>query len=543
MGQLWFLLPFLSHLLLYLAEPTATISGPHIKLTSGKFVGTTSVLNGTDRWLGIPFAKPPTGNLRFKAPVPITRPSLTLHQATSFGNACPQLPSNTLGAPMSEDCLFLNVWRPIGTTSRDKHPVLMWFHGGAWTHGASSDPEFDPTHIISRSVENGKPVIFVSSNYRMNTFGFLASSYMLPADLNAGLHDQRLALTFLQVNIARFGGDPQKVTIWGQARAGSVYAHILFPAQQHLFRAAIADSATGPFKTSPPASTYDQPGQPFAQLLQATGCQEGPSSVACLQNVPFEALLNISNAMIVKRVNNQLWEPSIGPAGSFAPIRPSLKIASGDFLHVPLISGTNLNEGTSFSVTLLGLNLPSNEQTARLDQFIRDLLIDPSTVEDSTFSGIHKLYPTSDTSLGGPFRIDDDLFDRAAAWYSDNMFLAPRRLLFDKAAPLQELYGYLFTEFIPGNNRTLGVAHASELPLIFGTVGTSVEDKFAGHFLDFYINFVNDLNPGPQWPRFEFGTRQILQLQRDNITALTDDFNLEKTTFLNSPSVLAQMQK
>ena len=113
LGQLRFYLCFLAHLLLCVAVTLdlPSTAEPQVALTSGKFVGTTSIANGTDRWLGIPFAEPPIGNLRFKAPVAISQPSSILQPATSFGNAGPQLPSRTLGAPMSEDCLYLNVSR------------------------------------------------------------------------------------------------------------------------------------------------------------------------------------------------------------------------------------------------------------------------------------------------------------------------------------------------------------------------------------------------------------------------------------------------
>ena len=97
-----------------------------VNTTSGVFQGV-SVANGTERWLGIPFAQPPNGELRFKAPAPITTPIPGLQDATNFGNACPQIPSN-LGAPISEDCLFLNIWRPEGTSSSDKLPVLAWIY-------------------------------------------------------------------------------------------------------------------------------------------------------------------------------------------------------------------------------------------------------------------------------------------------------------------------------------------------------------------------------------------------------------------------------
>lgn len=99
----------LTHAILCAGAAAVSTAGPQVALTSGTFVGTTSVLNGTDRWLGIPFAQHPTGVLRFKAPVPIAQPSPDIQQAVVFGSACPQVPSNILGAPMAEDCLFLNV--------------------------------------------------------------------------------------------------------------------------------------------------------------------------------------------------------------------------------------------------------------------------------------------------------------------------------------------------------------------------------------------------------------------------------------------------
>lgn len=105
---------------------------------------------------------------------------------------------------------------------------------------------------------------------------------------------------------------------------------------------------------------------------------------------------------------------------------------------------------------MLGLSTPAADESAAFDTFVRDLLIDPSTVPPSTFATLHALYPADDAALGGAFNTGDSLFDRAEAWYTDNMYLSPRRLLFGKAAPLQPLFGYFFTEFIPGNNRTLG---------------------------------------------------------------------------------------
>ncbi|KAF8637809.1 hypothetical protein AX16_010727 [Volvariella volvacea WC 439] len=525
------------------STPTTSVLGPEITLRTGIFSGVLSPDNGTEKWLGIPYAEPPVGPLQFKAPVPVSssQEMASKGDATRFGNACPQPPSNELGAPIAEDCLYLNVWRPIGTKTGDNLPVIAWIHGGAFTFGAANA---DPTRIIQRSVLVGKPLIFVSLNHRLNTFGFLASRHVPAEDLNAGLLDQRQALIFIQNNIAAFGGDPSKVTIWGQsAGAGGVEAHFIYPANRTLFRAGIAESSTGPFKTSPHASVYDNPGLPFSRLLSEVGCPEGATSVDCLRTVPFEKLLNISNTMISNTLNSQLWQPSIGPLGSLIPERASARMLRGDFLHLPYIGGTNANEGTTFSVSLRNLGLHGIAEDAAFSTFIQQLYIDPSTITSSTLNTIHSLYPANYSSLGDPFNTGDSLFDRAQTWYTEEMFLAPRRLFFEAASRTQKVYAYHFKEFIPGNDPTLGVAHSSELALLFGPIPNTIETDFANQFLDFYINFVHNLDPGPQWTAYQPQAKNVLQLQRDNVTMVPDDWALERTTFLNAPHVLDEFQK
>jgi len=542
LSRLAFITPFLW--LRYAAVAQNTTVTVSLK-TGTSFRGVSA--NNIEQFLGVPFAQPPVENLRFKAPAAITTPAKGVQDASQFGNACPQPVSSGLGAAVSEDCLVLNVFRPAGTQANAKLPILVWFYGGGFNTGAASSASFDPSRIIQRSVATGKPIIFVSVNYRVNTFGFLASRFVAPEDLNAGFLDQRLAFQFVQQNIASFGGDPTKVTCWGQsAGAGSCETHVLFPASERLFRSIITDSSTGPFKSAPFAFQYDEPGKPFASLVEAVGCPLSSDSIACLQRVPFETLLNISNTMINNRLNQQLWQPTVGPPNSLIPERPSQRIASGKFLHdVAYMAGTNLNEGTVFSESLINITHPGMTEDQAFNFFIGQLILDNTTLTSDVLGQIDTLYPANDPTAGGPFHTGDSLFDRAESWYTDNMYLSPRRLFFNEAAPLssQPFFAYFFTEFIPTNSPILGVFHGSELALIFGPVPTSVEDDFADTMTDFWISFVVDQNPGGNWPEFTTSTKKVQQLMRNNITVIPDDFNLAKTNFLNSAKVLNEMEK
>jgi len=176
----------------------------------------------------MPFAAPPTGENRFgfpKPPIPFTG----IRDAVEFGAPCPQqamtFPPGSPDIPlpakaMSEDCLFINVVRPANVSTKKPLPVLFWFYGGGFEDGDTS--LYPGEAVVNRSLALGEPVIYVSANYRLNAFGFLAGKEVKDRGLtNVGLRDQRFALQWVQQNIAAFGGNPKKVTIWGES-AGSI---------------------------------------------------------------------------------------------------------------------------------------------------------------------------------------------------------------------------------------------------------------------------------------------------------------------------------
>jgi len=216
-----------------------------VETASGKLAGARK--NGISRFKGIPFAKPPAGHLRWRAPQPL-EPWAGVRDATRFGFVCPQAPTQletlmglTVGEP-SEDCLYLNVWTPACDGA--KRPVMVWFHGGAFVIGAGSQGVYNGKHLAAHDV------VVVTANYRLGAFGFLnlrdATDGRAPGTGSEGLADQIMALQWVHDNIAAFGGDPDNVTIFGEsAGAMSVSALLTAKTARGLFHKAIAQSGAG----------------------------------------------------------------------------------------------------------------------------------------------------------------------------------------------------------------------------------------------------------------------------------------------------------
>jgi carboxylesterase type B len=302
---------------------------------------------GIDQFLGVPYATPPVGMLRWQPPEP-ARPWRSIRDAMSYGHRCPQLASSNGPREDTENCLYLNVFtpaahprgsQPSATGRGGGLPVLFMIHGGGLANGAGD--QFDGSLIVSAD-----HIIVVSVNYRLGVFGFLdvpgLSSSPLAAQGNYGLLDQEAALRWVRRNIAGFGGAPGKVTIAGESAGGwSVCALMTSPLARGLFSGAIMESGSCPSRS--PAAALSA-GRAF---VSQAGCSVAASAAACLRNTPVSALLSASAG----------YGPQFTSGGPDLPVPPAQAVAHGEYARVPLLIGTNHDEGRTFAQPLASLTL------------------------------------------------------------------------------------------------------------------------------------------------------------------------------------------
>jgi para-nitrobenzyl esterase len=411
--------------------------------------------DGIATWKGIPYAAPPIGDLRFRRPEPPERWA-GVADATAYGPACPQpafpnMPID-LGAPLDEDCLRLNVWASADTEPGDAKPVLVWLHGGAYILGSGSQPLYDGRRLVS-----GSDVVVVTLNYRLGALGFLDLSSFSTArrrfDSNIGLHDVLAALRWVRDNIAAFGGDPQRVTLFGEsAGAGIVTTLLAAPAAEGLFAGAIAQS-------SPATSVYDRDRarRVAVSLLDKLGIVA--SDLESLRDAPVAAILAASQQVFD--------EVPVRNPGTLAFV----PIVDGDLLHdypvklaqqgrshpVPLIIGTNKHEAALFRL----LRSPLMPITPRaITSMFSQIAAEQPDLQLPTEEQIGSAY----SRLGRKakfLRIATDAgFRMPSVWLAEgHSRVAPVYLYrFDYATPLLKLL-------------LVGAAHATELPYVWGNLG------------------------------------------------------------------------
>ncbi|XP_054833288.1 cholinesterase-like [Eublepharis macularius] len=458
---LWFLsFPVLSRL-----EPKSSTEDDTIVVTRsgsvrGKYLPAGS--RTVTAYLGIPYAEPPSGKLRFQKPVPRKSWSHIL-EATSFGNSCHQIVlSNfpdaeiwTANTPRSEDCLFLNVWVPHPRPSTPA-AVLVWIHGGGFSAGTTSLVAYNGAFLAA--TEN---VIVVSMNYRLGALGFLSLPPAAPG--NVGLWDQQLALRWVRENAAAFGGDPTRITISGQSAGGAAAGyHLLSPGSQPLFDRAVLQSGTA---IAPWAWVSPEEAKKRAlALAQQMGCagDEDTAIVSCLQGKEAEEFQKVVDP---KAILSPPFIPTTD--GEFLPDDPQALLESKHFHSKPIMIGATSDDGSIFVFYAGSFLHTSNDSLLTWEQLLEGLKLYIPNATDDFIQAIAARYSKEEPE--GPARYRSAMSQACG----DYMFVCPENEVATKITKSgSPVYAYTFTHRSIGSvwPEWLGSMHGSEIPYLFGTL-------------------------------------------------------------------------
>ncbi|KAJ5884788.1 hypothetical protein N7495_009298 [Penicillium taxi] len=325
------------------AIPTA--SSPTVTIRNGTYVGVYSTTYDQDFFLGMPYAQQPVGNLRFTVPQSLNKTWNGARDAKAYSDICVGYGTDQIWYPQSEACLTLNVIRGSSVKKGDKLPVGVWINPGGFYEGSGADKRYNMSAIVENSYRIGKPFIAVTLNYRLSAWGFISSNEVSGSgNTNLGLRDQRLALQWIQENIAFFGGDPEKVTIWGEsAGAISVGYHLTAYGgrDDKLFRAAIMQSGSSTYESTSNYITFQSM---YDELVSNVGCTNVIDTLQCLREVPFQTLNSVLNG--TDGSPDYKFLPVVD--GDLVQKYGSIQLNNHEFVKVPIIAGSNTDEGTSF---------------------------------------------------------------------------------------------------------------------------------------------------------------------------------------------------
>lgn len=453
-------------------------------------------LDGTTRtYLGVPFAEPPLGDLRWAPPSP-RAPWTEKLQAIARGPSCPQLnPLNgAFAVGSSEDCLTLNVWTPEQPGS-DPLPVLFWIHGGGFVLGSGGEGAYD-----GRALSETTHAVVVTINYRLGPLGFLALPELTAEDSTHpssgayGLEDQRLALSWVKANAAAFGGDPSRVMIFGESAGGaSVCHHLVSPLSEGLFSSAVLESGPCDLVTLETDALAQG-----ADLVTALGC-DGAGVLSCMREQSLEDVLTALPApSFGASPDGSSWSPVVD--GHNLPDVPSALLASGSFTKVPTILGTNADEATLF--------FQLGGQTVADDAAFEALV---EAASPGNGAEVVAQYPASEYGSSNA---------AAIAAFGDAAFVCPtRRAARALSAAGVPTFLYHFTYGPASLFGELGAFHSAEIKFVFGTPGqllpqplTEQELVLSGAMMGYWSRLASVGEPNVEgalaWPAYSAATDQ-----------------------------------
>ncbi|KAL9970961.1 hypothetical protein ACROYT_G023431 [Oculina patagonica] len=538
------------------AELDENQRSPVVQTESGAVVGKIETLphgKSVHEYLGIPYAEPPVGELRFTAPKPVKSWSGTKH-VTEYGASCPQNPVPLPGMDVqledvSEDCLSLNVFVPSVKTE-DKLAVMVFIHEGGFTLGSSTAY---PGGVLAAFND----VIVVTINYRLGVLGFLnipGTDY----NGNYGMLDQVLAFKWIQANIASFGGDPNRVTIFGQSAGGmSVSFHLISPLSKGLFHKAIMQSgaSSAPFFGGKVTNTEQL--ELFAKL---TNCSLGPNHVECVRGKSTEEILTAQRGLTYPNYVGSL--DIVGPTldGNFLLDLPEILFKTGQFHpDVDVVIGFNSNEGAMLALVMRDY-IKDGMEPKMLEFFIKSGGLTYAREKSKVLEEMIFLEYTNHADPNDKIAVRQSLMDIAShADFVAPALLEARALAKGGRAP----YVYVF-DHRPVHTRVpdwMGVVHYMENGFVFGAPFKNISDSFLNmmvtkyseiekglslHIMKLWTDFAKYGSPNPPdsgpapvtWPKFTEQEQEYLVL--DVRPRVERRYQAERVAFWNEvvPKVL-----